>query len=146
VHRGEELRLAQGALAEVVGRRITVEAARKAIRSARVNPLDIDLVVVKCNLASAFARGSFHCFQAVYDAHGVLKTSINDMEAYLLASSVPSSGNGSTNPGFAGPLTHDYHLAGASPIPGLDLTAAFTTDLEGTLRTDPWSVGAYEKD
>ena len=86
--------------------------------------------------------------QAVYDARGVLKTSIIDMEAYLLASSVPRSGNGSVDPGFVEPTTHDYHLDEDSPITelGWDLSAFFSTDLEGTTRTDPWSVGAYEKD
>jgi hypothetical protein len=85
--------------------------------------------------------------QAVYDARGVLKTSIIDMEAYLLASSVPRSGNGSVDPGFiVDPMPHNYHLAGASPLAGLDLSAAFTTDLEDAPRTVPWSVGAYEKD
>jgi hypothetical protein len=87
-----------------------------------------------------------HGCQAVFDARGVWKTSITDMEAYLSACSVPGSGNGSSDPGFVGPMTHNYHLSGASPLPGLDLSAAFATDLEDAPRTIPWSVGAYEKD
>ena len=87
-----------------------------------------------------------HGCQAVYDARGVLKTTIADMATFLSASSVPAGGNGSADPEFFDPSIHDYHLAGASPLAGLDLSAAFAWDLEGAVHTVPWSVGVYKKD
>jgi hypothetical protein len=75
-----------------------------------------------------------------------LKTTIADMVTYLSASSVPAGGNGSADPEFFNPSIHDYHLAGASPLAGLALSTAFAWDLEGAVRTVPWSVGVYEKD
>jgi hypothetical protein len=43
--------------------------------------------------------------------------------------------------------TQDFHLASgdtAAKGQGVDLSAYFTTDKDGTLRTAPWSIGAYQ--
>ena len=44
----------------------------------------------------------------------------------------------------------DWHLNAASPASvkfgGLDLSVDFSTDKDGTQRTVPWSIGAYEQD
>jgi hypothetical protein len=68
------------------------------------------------------------------------------MIARFDANDVDHRNNGSVDPGFVDPDSDDYHLAGASPIVGCDLSAVFSEDRDGVARTVPWSVGAYEKD
>ncbi len=52
--------------------------------------------------------------------------------------------------GFGTQTDADWHLNAASPssvkFGGLDLSVDFSTDKDGTLRTVPWSIGAYEQD
>lgn len=67
---------------------------------------------------------------------------IPEVEAHLGAATA-SSNAADINPGFISVTAGDYHIS-ADPIPGIKHTAIFQTDRDGTLRTVPWSVGAYE--
>jgi hypothetical protein len=68
------------------------------------------------------------------------------MIGWLASQGVDQRDNGSANPAFVDTFGRDYHLSVGSPIPGRDLSSQFTTDHDGTPRTVPWSVGAFEKD
>ena len=52
--------------------------------------------------------------------------------------------------GFGTQTDADWHLNAASPASvkfgGIDLSVDFSMDKDGTLRTVPWSIGAYEQD
>lgn len=54
-------------------------------------------------------------------------------------------GAGSVDPLFVDASTGDFHLDSMSPAigTGTDLSATFTTDYAGALRTAPWTIGAY---
>jgi hypothetical protein len=90
-------------------------------------------------------RNDFWCVNHPYRAGGATRD-FTAMLAYFASSGVDNLGNGTVDPGFSDPDHGDYHLAGASPIEGADLSSDFTDDRDGVPRTVPWSVGAYEKD
>jgi hypothetical protein len=54
----------------------------------------------------------------------------------------------SNDPDFVDASGDNYHISGSSPIAGAgcDLSAFFTVDRDGLVRTVPWSIGAYERD
>jgi hypothetical protein len=103
------------------------------------------------------ANDLFGCAVLYYDDYGL--TTIEQVNALPEASAT----NVSADPLFADPdgadddaLTmadNDWHLTASSPATvtqgGLDLSAQFTTDMDGVTRTaveGAWSMGAYEYD
>jgi hypothetical protein len=73
-----------------------------------------------------------------------LLNTVAEIESYLGA---VASGNIADDPEpFVNREDRDYRLtAGSAPEhAGLDLSAEFTTDRDGVLRSVPWSMGAYE--
>jgi hypothetical protein len=79
---------------------------------------------------------------AYQSAAGVLQT-------FLTGRGIEASGNvySATDPGLS---PADWRYTPASPASatagGKDLSAEFATDIAGTVRTMPWSIGAFEKD
>ena len=70
-----------------------------------------------------------------------------DMEGYLSSISIISQNNTSQDPMFVSPLTGDYRLQANSGLKalGIDLSADFTTDNLNSIRSVPWSLGAFER-
>jgi hypothetical protein len=70
------------------------------------------------------------------------------MQSHLPLHGVECSGNIEADPLFEDEPAGDWRLQYGSPAAaaGLDLSASFTSDRDGSGRTSPWSIGAYEKD
>ncbi len=88
----------------------------------------------------------FDCSTALYQDEG--SSDINSVTVINNFSDITPSGNVSVDPVFVS--VADRHLTGSSPAivtqGGLDISGTFTTDRDGTTRTAPWSIGAYEQD
>ena len=86
------------------------------------------------------------CSTALYQDEG--SSDINSVTVINNFSDISASGNVSVDPVFVS--VADRHLTGSSPAivtqGGLDISGTFTTDRDGTTRTVPWSIGAYEQD
>jgi len=90
----------------------------------------------------------FDCPDGLYlDELVTVLTSIGDVNNL---SGATYDGNVSLDPGFLNRSLGNYHLAVSSPLAvrqgGLSLSSEFTTDRDGVTRTDPWSMGAYERE
>jgi len=81
----------------------------------------------------------------VYDYDAGSCNTVADMETYLTGI---STGNLEVDPLFEDQTGGDWNLSNGSSLKfaGLDLSASLTIDRDGLPRTDPWSIGAYEKD
>jgi len=66
---------------------------------------------------------------------------IPEVEAHLGIAA--SSNTADLDPGFINVAAGDYSIS-IDPIAGLDHSGLFQTDRDGTTRTVPWSIGAYE--
>jgi hypothetical protein len=75
---------------------------------------------------------------------------VNGMQTRINGEGVPASQNIWADPQLADQAGMDWHLSASSPLSvtegGLNLSIIFTTDRDGTTRTAPWSIGAYEKE
>jgi hypothetical protein len=96
----------------------------------------------------------FDCPTGLYhdaDGDGDL-TTVAAMEADLYAEGVTTGGNVSINPAFVDQSGGDWHFTGAlagvtdGGLDGSERAWGFATDKDGTARTAPWSIGAYEHD
>jgi hypothetical protein len=90
----------------------------------------------------------FDCPDGLYlDELSTVLTSIDDVNN-LTATTYAD--NISVDPDFVNRAMGNLHLTIFSPVEvrqgGLDLSSDFTTDRDGATRTDPWSMGAYERD
>jgi len=73
-------------------------------------------------------------------------TTVTQMEDYLGLHSVEAASNRDDNPQFISGV--DWHLGSGSPLRDAitDPPTGFYRDRDWLLRSDPWSMGAYEKD
>lgn len=83
-----------------------------------------------------------------FGAQSVYRNSPDIVQIQALFASPNVTGNTIVNPQFVNVSMSDYRLAIGSPMRsgGRDLSTDFFTDLQGTKRTIPWSLGAYEGD
>jgi parallel beta-helix repeat protein len=104
-----------------------------------------------CSESGVF-NNDFHDTQSLYTYNGGAFTApgVAEMESFLAGQGEPSGGNVEMDPMFANPQGGDWHLTASTPPEvadgAADLSAEFTTDLDGKARTVPWSIGAYERD
>ena len=96
------------------------------------------------------------------DASGVSSTDVSHMEAELQSRGIPAADNhgfdieaelidpGGPDANIGTLVDNDWEPSASAPVEvregGLDMSIDFDVDFEGTLRTVPWSIGAYEVD
>jgi hypothetical protein len=106
--------------------------------SCGIDEVGSDALPVRVN------NNDFHGCSPFYDYDSDSCTAVAQLQTYLPVGT--ASGNMESDPLFVGGM--DWHLQGGSPLKGagLDLSPSFERDRDWTKRTDPWSIGAYEKD
>lgn len=75
---------------------------------------------------------------------GTTSTLVSEMEIYIGAAA--SDNDSGTDPQYVDPDVGDFHITNTSLPSGRDLSGEFQHDADKSIRTIPWSIGAYELD
>jgi len=99
------------------------------------------------NLFFDCPNGNYYFNYSPYDAY---VTDPTTLEVYLIEEGMAESTVGGNLFNVDPLLDSDYRFTDSSPVSitegGVDLSSAFDTDFDGTSRTTPWSMGAFERD